>query len=111
MSEEVKNTTGQEREIPKQPDSNSADVTSKESPQKTPESPQKTPDISEKKTLERPEEKTPEGPAGKIPERPDENSPEKPEEPVWGRKPMGEGAPLLRRASAREPAGSSKKPV
>lgn len=93
MSEEVKNTTGEEREIPKQPGSNSADVASKESPQKTPESPQKTPDISEKKTPERPEEKTPEGPAGKIPEKPDEKTPartdenprEKPEEKSTGR--------------------------
>lgn len=67
MSEEVKNTTGEERGIPKQPGSNSADVASKESPQKTP-------DISEKKTPERPEEKTPEGPAGRIPEKPEEKS-------------------------------------
>ena len=80
MSEEVKNTTGEEREIPKQPGSNSADVASKESPQKTPESPQKTPDISEKKTPERPEEKTPEGPAGKIPEKPDEKTPARTDE-------------------------------
>lgn len=65
MSEEVKNTTGQEKGTPKQPGSNSADVASKESPQKTPDIPEK---------------KTPEGPAGKIPERPDENPLERPEE-------------------------------
>ncbi len=106
MSEEVKNTTGEERETPKQPDSNSADVASKESPQKTPESPQKTPDISEKKTPERPEEKTPEGPAGKIPERPDENPRERPEEKSTDR-PAEKSADILKEKTPDEPEENS----
>ena len=99
MSEEVKNTTGEERETPKQPGRNSADVASKESPQKTP-------DISEKKTPERPEEKTPEGPAGKIPERPDENPRERPEEKSTDR-PAEKSADILKEKTPDEPEENS----